>query len=117
MKEKFNSRKAGRSVKIGDITLRRESYKKGGYIVHGIKKTTVVPNRSSVLQLKNDDVKIAPVRVYTKEQIEKLNQFPVVVNRVDKKSNQKWLRLKNILLGITEEDLLRIERREWNKIS
>lgn len=27
----------------------------------------------------------------------------------------KWLHLKNILLGITEKELLEIARRQWNK--
>lgn len=35
----------------------------------------------------------------------------------EKKFNRKlrWLRLKNILLGITEKELLEIERHKWNK--
>lgn len=35
----------------------------------------------------------------------------------EKKLNRRhrWLRLKNILLGITEKELLEIERHKWNK--
>ena len=39
------------------------------------------------------------------------------LTKEEKKFNRKlrWLRLKNILLGITDRELLEIERHKWNK--
>lgn len=39
------------------------------------------------------------------------------LTKEERKRNRKhrWLHIKNILLGITEKDLLEIARQQWNK--
>lgn len=62
------------------------------------------------------DKKVILFRRITKAQIER-DEAEKKAKKEERKRNRRhrWLQIKNILLGITEKDLLEIARQQWNK--
>lgn len=116
MGESINRRIVVCPNKTGEILIKKGQPKGVGYILHGVKKTKVAKRANDNLQLRVGDVNASPVRIYTTAQIEVLRQYNRNSVGLSKKNKQKlaWLKFKNVLLGITEKELLSIEKREWN---
>lgn len=81
-------------------------------------KKKVISNHVVISEKKIDDDSNSYIRFYSHQQIMKLKRHNHTVDK-DYRVEQRfaWMKLKNILLGITEKDLLSIEKKEWNKVS
>lgn len=70
---------------------------------------------SATLQTSEDDESGPFVRLYTQQQIMKLKHFNLS-GEVNEKKSLTLMKLKNFILGITENDLLSIEEKEWKEM-
>lgn len=113
----IQDRKVFHSIKKVDAESKKEYPKRVDFVLHE-KKKTLHRGGVSKSQLDVGSVKDIPVRVFTIDQIAELNQYCNISYDLNRRSNKKlaWSKLKNAVLGITEKELLCIEKREWNKL-
>ena len=75
-------------------------------------------NEDSFEHFKEQNSSNSFVRFYSEQQIMKLRQYTRPVETSLKREHRmSWMKFKNFLLGITEKDLVAIERIEWSDSS